>query len=90
MKNMIAEILEFSKILEDKVSGKGNFSSVTFCPFKRKGMLSSCGEAIMVCVQTGKEFSNMRQNEKGKKFIRVGKAVRNVGRLQGEPSPFAG
>ena len=73
------------KILKDKISGKRNFSSVTFCPFKIRGMLSSCEEAIMVCVQLGKEFPNMRQNEKSMKFIRVGKAVRTVGRLKGEP-----
>ena len=78
------------KILKDKISGKCNFSLVTFCPFKMKGMLSSCEEAIVACVQLGKEFPNMRQNEKRMKFIRVEKAVTTVGRLKGEPTPSTG
>ena len=78
------------KIFKDKISGKCNFSSVTFCPFKMRGMLSSCKEAIVVCVQLGKDFPNMRQNEKSMKFIRVGKAVRTVGRLKGELTPLTG
>ena len=41
-------------------------------------------ETVMVCVQVGKEFPDMRQNEKEIKFIRVEDAVRTVGQLKGE------
>ena len=40
----------------------------------------------MVRVQVGKEFPDMRQNEREIKFIRVGDAVRRVGQLKGEPT----
>ena len=40
----------------------------------------------MVHVQVGKELPDMRQNEKSKKFIRVGDTVRTVGQLKGEPT----
>ena len=40
----------------------------------------------MVWVQVGKEFPDMRQNEKEMKFIRVGDAVRTAGQLRGEPT----
>ena len=33
----------------------------------------------------GKEFPDMRQNEKGIKFTRMGDAVRTAGQLKGEP-----
>ena len=38
----------------------------------------------MVRVQVGKEFLDMRQNEREIKFIRVGDAVTTVGQLKGE------
>ena len=34
----------------------------------------------------GKEFPDMRQNEREIKFIRVGDAVRTAGQLKGEPT----
>ena len=34
----------------------------------------------------GKEFSDMRQNERERKFIRVGDTVRTAGQLRGEPT----
>ena len=40
---------------------------------------------VMVHVQAGKEFPDMRQNERRIKFIRAGDAVRTVGQLKGEP-----
>ena len=41
-------------------------------------------EGAMVREQVGKEFPDMRQNEREIKFIRVGDAVRTVGQLKGE------
>ena len=41
-------------------------------------------EIVMVCVRVGKEFPDMRQNERRIKFIRVRDAVRTVGQLKGE------
>ena len=38
----------------------------------------------MFCVQVGKEFPDMRQNEKEIKFIRVRDAIRRAGQLKGE------
>ena len=38
----------------------------------------------MVWVQIGKEFEDMRENEREIKFIRVGDAVRTAGQLKGE------
>ena len=38
----------------------------------------------MVQVQVGKEFPDMRQNEREIKFISLGEAVRTVGQLKGE------
>ena len=43
-------------------------------------------ETVMFCVQVGKEFPDMRQNEQRIKFIRVGDAVRTVGQLKEEPT----
>ena len=40
---------------------------------------------VVVCGRVGKEFPNMRQNEKEIKFIRVGDTVRTVGQLNREP-----
>ena len=37
-------------------------------------------------VQAGKEFPDMRQNEREIKFIRVGDDVRTAGQLKGEPT----
>ena len=45
---------------------------------------------VMVCVRVGKEFPDMRQNEKTTKFIRAEDTVRTVGQLKGEANPFAG
>ena len=39
---------------------------------------------VMVQEWIGKEFPDMRQNERRTKFIRVGDAVRIVGQLKGE------
>ena len=38
----------------------------------------------MVRARVGKEFPDMRQNEREIKFIRVGDTVRTVGQLKGE------
>ena len=38
----------------------------------------------------GKEFPDMRQNERRMAFIRMGDAVRTVGQLKGELTPFIG
>ena len=38
----------------------------------------------MVRAQVGKEFPDMRQNEREIKFIRVGEGVRTAGQLKGE------
>ena len=45
---------------------------------------------VVVCGRVGKEFPNMRQNEKEIKFIRVGDTVRTAGQLKGEPTLFMG
>ena len=37
-------------------------------------------------VRVGKEFLDMRQNERKIKFITVGDAVRTVGKIKGEPT----
>ena len=42
--------------------------------------------SAVVHVWVGKEFPDMRQNERGIKFIRVGDTVRTVGQLKGEPT----
>ena len=39
----------------------------------------------MVHARIGKEFPDMRQNEREIKFIRVGDAVQIAGQLNGEP-----
>ena len=39
----------------------------------------------MVQVRVGKEFPDMKQNERRIKFIRVGDTVRTVGQLKGDP-----
>ena len=40
--------------------------------------------SVVVCAQVGKEFPDMRQNEREIKFVRLGDAVRTVGQLEGE------
>ena len=40
---------------------------------------------VVVRAWVGKEFSDMRQNEREIKFIRLGDAVRTAGQLKGEP-----
>ena len=40
--------------------------------------------SVVVWVRVGKEFPDMRQNEREIKFIRVGDAVRTEGQLKGE------
>ena len=45
---------------------------------------------VMVHVWAGKEFPDMRQNERRIKFIRVGDAIKTVGWLKGDLNPFAG
>ena len=42
-------------------------------------------KSVVVWVQVGKEFPDMRQNEREIKFIRVGDAVTTVAQLKGEP-----
>ena len=44
---------------------------------------------VVVREGVGKEFPDMKQNEKEIKFIRVGDAVRTVGQLKGELKAFA-
>ena len=45
---------------------------------------------VMVCMRIGKEFRDMRQNERRIDFVRVRDAVRRVGWLKEEPAPFVG
>ena len=42
--------------------------------------------SVMVRARVGKEFPDVRQNEREIKFIRVGDAVRAAGQLEGEPT----
>ena len=48
-------------------------------------LLAAGVESVMVQEWVGKEFPDMRQNEREIKFIRVGDAVRTAGQLKGEP-----
>ena len=43
-------------------------------------------EIVVVWAWVGKEFPDMRQNEREIKFIRMGDAVRTAGQLKGEPT----
>ena len=43
-------------------------------------------EIVVVWAWVGKEFPDMRQNERKIKIIRVGDAVRTAGQLKGEPT----
>ena len=45
--------------------------------------------SLMIHAQVGKEFPDMRQNERRIKFTRMGDAVRTSGQLTGEPNVFA-
>ena len=47
-------------------------------------MLYKVGKFVVVCEWVGKEVLDMRQNERKIEFIRVGDAVRIVGRFQGK------
>ena len=42
--------------------------------------------SVVVQVWMGKEFPDMRQNEREIKFVRVGDAVRTACQLKGEPA----
>ena len=42
--------------------------------------------SVVVCAWVGKEFSDMRQNERRIKFIIVGDAILTVGQLKREPT----
>ena len=42
--------------------------------------------SVVVQVRVGKEFPDMRQNERRIQFIRVGDTVRTAGQLKGEPT----
>ena len=44
----------------------------------------------MVCVWVGKEFPDMRQDERRINFISMGDAVRTAGQLKGELTHFLG
>ena len=43
-------------------------------------------DSVVVHAWVGKDFPDMRQNEREIKFIRVGDAVRTAGQLRGEPT----
>ena len=43
-------------------------------------------QGVVVQVRVGKEFPDVRQNEREIKFIRVGDAVRTAGQLKVEPT----
>ena len=49
---------------------------------------SACAQIfhVVVHVQVGKEFPDIRQKERKIKFIKVGNAVRTAGLLKGEPT----
>ena len=44
------------------------------------------GIDVGVHASVGREFPDMRQNEREIKFIRVGDSVRTAGQLKGEPT----
>ena len=46
--------------------------------------------SVVVCAQAGKEFPDMRQNERRIKFTSVGDTVRTAGQIKGESTPFMG
>ena len=57
-------------------------SPATSTTTRRTGGLGS----VVVRAQVGKEFPDVRQNEREIKLIRVGDAVRAAGQLEGEPT----
>jgi len=42
--------------------------------------------SVVVCAWVGKEFPDMRQNEREIHYIRLGDVVRTAGQLKGEPT----
>ena len=46
--------------------------------------------SIVVCAQAGKEFPDMRQNERRIKFTSMGDTVRTAGQIKRESTPFMG
>ena len=52
----------------------------------RIGWFDLTVQGVVVQVQVGKEFPDVRQNEREIKFIRAGDAIRTVGQLKGEPT----
>ena len=46
--------------------------------------------SVVVSVWVGKEFPDMRQNEREIKSIRMGDTVRTAGQLKGEPTLDSG
>ena len=46
--------------------------------------------SLIVCAWVGKEFPDMRQNERRIELIKVGEAVRTLGWLKREWTPFVG
>ena len=45
---------------------------------------------VTVRARAGKEFPDMRQNERRIKFTSVGDTVRTAGQIKGESTPFMG
>ena len=46
--------------------------------------------SVVVYAQAGKEFPDMRQNERRIKCTSVGEAVRTADQIKGESTPFMG
>ena len=61
---------------KEKSGGEGGDSKVPIWSIKN----------VVVQAWVGKEFPDMRQNEKEIKFIRMGDVVRTAGQLKGEPT----
>ena len=70
-------------------SSLGRVKSMTRSRHRTEAVMYGTGTSLVVCVQVGKEFPDMRQNDRRKEFIRVGDTVRTVGQLQGELIPLA-
>ena len=47
-------------------------------------------DSVAVHGLVGKEFPDMRQNERRTEFLRVGDVIRTAGWLKGELTPFFG
>ena len=81
------------------IPGSGRFPAVRewqptplFLPGKSHGQRALMGyiheiakSHVVVRARVGKEFPDVRQNERRIKFLRVGDAVRTAGQLKGEP-----